>query len=55
MDLTEEIDQMERARALLKDETASHRNEIMKAINPLHVMSRVSQRSVVKNPRSAVA
>lgn len=42
MDLTEEIDQMERAKALLKDERASHKNEILKAINPLHVISRVS-------------
>ena len=50
MDLTEEIDQMERAKALLKDERASHKNEILKAINPLHVISRVSQRSVSRRP-----
>ena len=42
MDLSQEINQMERARAILKDETVEHRNEILKAINPLHVISRVS-------------
>ena len=33
---------MERARALLQDERASKQNDILKVINPLHVMSRVS-------------
>ena len=42
MDLSQEINQMDRARAILKDETVEHRNEILKAINPLHVISRVT-------------
>ena len=46
---------MERARALLKDETVEHRNEILKAINPLHVISRVSQLTVAKSRGKSVA
>ena len=35
MDLTQEIDEVERAKVLLKDETESNRNGIMQAITPL--------------------
>ena len=42
MDLTQEIDELERAKELLKDETASQRQGVMKAINPLQIMSRLS-------------
>ena len=42
MDLTQEIDEMERAKELLKDETNSQRREVMKVINPLQIMSRLS-------------
>ena len=55
MDLSQEIDQMERARTILKDETVEHRNEILKAINPLHVISRVSQLSLAKSKDKSIA
>ena len=42
MDLTQEIDELERAKELLKDETTSQRREVMKVINPLQIMSRLS-------------
>ena len=48
MDLTQEIDEVERAKVLLKDETESNRNGIMQAITPLQVMTRLSLRTVEK-------
>lgn len=48
MDLTQEIDEQERAKILLKEETESHRNGVLQVINPLHVMSRLSLRTVEK-------
>ena len=48
MDLTQEIDEAERAKVLLKDETESNRNGIMQAITPLQVMTRLSLRTVEK-------
>ena len=48
MDLTQEIDEVERAKELLKDETTSQRQGVMKAINPLQIMSRLSQRTLEK-------
>ena len=48
MDLTQEIDELERAKELLKDETMSQRQQVMKAMNPLQIISRLSQRTVEK-------
>lgn len=48
MDLTQEIDEMERAKVLLKEETESQRNGILTVINPLQIMSRLSLRTVEK-------
>lgn len=46
MDLQQEINEIERAKDLLQDETASQRDNILRVLNPLHVMSKVSQRTV---------
>ena len=43
MDLTQEINELERAKDILKEEPTDRRNDIMKVINPLHVISRVNQ------------
>ena len=49
MDLTQEIDEVERAKALLRDETESQRRDILNAIQPaLQALSRVSMRTVEK-------
>ena len=53
-ELTQEIDELERAKALLKDETVSQRNEILKVINPLHIISRVSLRTLEKTQYAMV-
>lgn len=40
---------MERARTLLKDETTQNQQEILKTINPLQIISRVSHLTVAKH------
>ena len=42
MDLKNEINELERAQTLLQDETVSNRKDILKVLNPLHIMSKVS-------------
>ena len=39
---------MERAKVLLKDETESKRDDVMQALTPLQVMTRLSLRTVEK-------
>ena len=46
MDLTQEIDEIERAKSIMKDETLSHKENVLKVLNPLQIMSRLSQRTI---------
>lgn len=47
MDITQEIDELERAKDLLKGETESQRREILTILKPnLMAMSRLSARTV---------
>ena len=47
MDITQEIDEVERAKELLKGETESQRREILNILQPnLQAMSRLSARTV---------